>query len=232
MKLFLDSTNIDEIEKAADMGILDGVTTNPTLVYKEKSDQSFKEIIGQICSLVDGPVSAEVISIDAQGMLDEAYELNKIAKNVYIKIPMTREGIKAVSILSDKNFKTNVTLCFSANQAWLAAKAGATLISPFVGRIDDDMSDKNENSWDGAFYTQTGMDLVRDIRTIYDNYGYNTEILVASIRGTGHVTEAALAGADIVTLPYKVFDQLFDHHLTDRGLEQFLEDWNKIERKE
>lgn len=223
MKLFLDSTNIDEIEKAADMGILDGVTTNPTLVYKEKSDQSFKEIIGQICSLVDGPVSAEVISIDTQGMLDEAYELAKIAKNVYIKIPMTREGIKAVNILSDEDLKTNVTLCFSANQAWLAAKAGATLISPFVGRMDD-ISGRKGN--------QTGMELVRDIRTIYDNYGYKTKILVASIRGTYHVTEAALAGADIVTLPYKIFEQLFDHPLTGSGLAQFLEDWHKIEGKE
>lgn len=221
MKLFLDSTNIDEIKKAADMGILDGVTTNPTLVYREKSAQSFKEIITEICKIVDGPVSSEVISLDATGMLDEAYELVKIADNIYIKIPMTREGIKAVSILSSEQIRTNVTLCFSANQAWLAAKAGASLISPFVGRMDD-LSGKSRTR---------GMDLVREIRTIYDNYGYTTEILVASIRGTWHVTEAALIGADIVTVPYKIFEQLFDHHLTDSGLDQFIGDWNKIENK-
>lgn len=219
MKLFLDSTNIDEIKHAASMGILDGVTTNPTLIYREKSDQSFKDIITHICSLVDGPVSAEVISLDTQGMLDEAHELEKIADNVYIKVPMTREGIKAVSILSSEGIRTNVTLCFSINQAWLAAKAGATLISPFVGRMDD--SSKKEGK---------GMDLVRDIRTMYDNYGYTTEILVASIRSHLHVSEAALIGADIVTLPYKIFKHLFNHPLTGSGLAQFLSDWNKIDK--
>lgn len=231
MKLFLDTTNIDEIKKANAMGILDGVTTNPTLIYRENSGKPFKEIITEICNIVDGPVSAEVISTDTQGMLDEAHEFVKMDKDfsyngqVYVKIPMTREGIKAVSILSSEGIRTNVTLCFSANQAWLAAKAGATLISPFVGRMDD-----LTKSSSGRATRKRGMDLVREIRTIYDNYGYTTEILVASIRGTWHVSDAALIGADIVTVSYKIFEQLFDHPLTDSGLKQFLADWNKIDK--
>ncbi len=214
MKFFLDTANIDEIKLAASMGILDGVTTNPTLVSREKGAGTFKEMIAQICEIVDGPVSAEVVSTDAKSMLDEAHELAKISENVYIKIPMIREGLKAVKVLSSEGIKTNVTLCFSASQAWLAAKAGATLISPFVGRVDD--------------ISGVGMDIIRDIRIIYDNYGYETEILAASLRHPLHLVEAALIGADISTMPYKVFDQLFNHPLTDIGLKQFLADWDKV----
>lgn len=214
MKFFLDTANIDEIKQVASMGILDGVTTNPTLVSREKGAGTFKEMIAQICEIVDGPVSAEVVSMDAKGMLDEAHELAKIHPNVYIKIPMIREGLKAVKVLSSEGIKTNVTLCFSASQAWLAAKAGASLISPFVGRVDD--------------ISGVGMDIIRDIRIIYDNYGYETEILAASLRHPLHIVEAALIGSDIVTMPYKVFDQLFNHPLTDIGLKQFLADWDKV----
>lgn len=214
MKFFLDTANIDEIKQVASMGILDGVTTNPTLVSREKGAGTFKEMIAQICEIVDGPVSAEVVSMDAKGMLDEAHELAKIHPNVYIKIPMIREGLKAVKVLSSEGIKTNVTLCFSASQAWLAAKAGASLISPFVGRVDD--------------ISGVGMDIIRDIRIIYDNYGYETKILAASLRHPLHIVEAALIGSDIVTMPYKVFDQLFNHPLTDIGLKQFLADWDKV----
>jgi len=214
MKFFLDTANIDEIKQAASMGILDGVTTNPTLVAKEGGSVTFKEMIAQICEIVDGPVSAEVVSTDSKGMLDEAHELAKIHSNVYVKIPLIKEGLKAVKVLSSEGIKTNVTLCFSPSQALMAAKAGATLISPFVGRVDD--------------ISGVGMDIIRDIRIIYDNYGFETEILAASLRHPLHLVEAALIGADIATMPFKVFDQLLSHPLTDIGLKRFLEDWDKV----
>lgn len=212
MKFFLDTANLDEIKNASSMGILDGVTTNPSLVAKE--DAKFKDLIVEICEIVDGPVSAEVVATDTEGMLAEAGELAILHPNVYVKIPLTRNGLKAVKALSSDGIKTNVTLCFSATQALLAAKAGATLISPFVGRVDD--------------ISSNGMDIISDIRTIYDNYGFKTEILAASLRHPIHVLEAALIGADIATLPYKVFDQLFNHPLTESGLARFLADWEKV----
>ena len=212
MKFFLDTANIQEIKQAASMGILDGVTTNPTLVSREEG--KFKDNLVQICEIVNGPVSAEVVSTEAEGMLREAHELVKLHPNIYIKIPMLREGLKAVKALSSEGIKTNVTLCFTASQALMAAKAGATLMSPFVGRVDD--------------ISGVGMDIIQDIRTIYDNYGFETEILAASLRHPLHVVEAALIGADVATMPYKVFDQLFNHPLTDIGLDRFLADWDKV----
>ncbi len=212
MKFFLDTANVDEIRQAASMGILDGVTTNPTLVSREEG--KFKDNLVQICEIVNGPVSAEVVSTEAEGMLSEARDLAGLHSNIYVKIPMIREGLKAVKTLSSEGIRTNVTLCFSASQALMAAKAGATLISPFVGRVDD--------------ISGVGMDIIQDIRTIYDNYGFETEILAASLRHPLHVVEAALIGADIATMPYKVFDQLFNHPLTDIGLERFLADWDKV----
>lgn len=212
MKFFIDTANIEEIQKANDLGLLDGVTTNPTLVAKEGRD--FKSLLKEICSIVDGPVSAEVVSTDATGMINEARELVKLANNIVIKIPLIKEGLKAVKILTEENIKTNVTLCFNPIQALMAAKAGAAYISPFVGRLDD--------------ISQKGMDLVGQIITIYENYGYDTEVIVASIRNPVHVLEAALMGADIATIPYKVMEQLIKHPLTDIGLEKFLADWNKM----
>lgn len=211
MKFFIDTANVDEIKKALALGMVDGVTTNPSLVSKES--RPFLEILKEICSLVEGPVSAEVVSLEAEGMVQEARELAKIADNIVIKIPMLEEGLKAVKILTAEGIKTNVTLVFSANQALLAAKAGATFVSPFVGRLDD--------------IGQNGMDLIADIMTVYRNYGFTTEVIVASVRHPMHVLEAARLGADIATIPYKVIAQLAKHPLTDRGIQQFLADWEK-----
>jgi transaldolase len=211
MKFFIDTANIDEIKKGVDMGLVDGVTTNPSLVAKE--DKPFEEIITEICKIVDGPVSAEVVSLDSGSMIEEAKKLAAINENIVIKIPMIVEGIKAVKILTAEGIKTNVTLIFSAVQALLAAKVGATFVSPFVGRLDDI----------GA----PSMDLISDIVGIYDNYGYQSEIIVASVRSPQHVMDAALIGADIATIPLKVITQLAKHPLTDIGIEQFLADWEK-----
>lgn len=212
MKFFIDTANINEIKEAAAMGILDGVTTNPSLVAKEGKD--FKTLLHEILKIVDGPVSAEVVSTDMAGILKEADELSAIHPNIVVKVPLIKEGIKAVKTLSDKGIKTNVTLCFSASQALLAAKAGATYISPFVGRLDDISTD--------------GMYLIEEIIQIYDNYGYETEVLVASCRHPLHVVEAAKMGADVATLPFSVIDKLFNHPLTDIGLDKFLSDWKKL----
>jgi len=214
MKFFIDTANIDEIKKAHALGMVDGVTTNPSLVAKEP--RPFVEILKEICSLVDGPVSAEVISLDAEGMVAEARELVKIADNIVVKIPMIEEGLKAVKILSSEGIKTNVTLIFSASQALLAAKAGATYVSPFVGRLDD--------------ISINGLDLIADIMSILRNYGFSTEVIVASVRSPMHVVESALLGADIATIPYKVIAQLAKHPLTDIGMQQFLADWEKRQK--
>ncbi len=215
MKIFLDSASLDEIRKIADLGICDGVTTNPTLIAK--NGQDFKTVLQEIVKLVDGPISAEVVSTEATGMLAEAQVLSALHANIVIKLPLTPEGLKACRKLTDKGVKTNVTLCFQAGQALLAAKCGATYISPFIGRLDD--------------ISQNGMNLIRDIRTIYDNYGYKTEILAASIRHPQHMIEAALAGADVCTAPLKIIMQLYAHPLTEKGLESFLEDWKKSGQK-
>ena len=211
MKFFIDTANIDEIKKANAFGMVDGVTTNPSLVAKE--GREFKGLIKEICDIVDGPVSAEVVSTDAEGMVKEAGELAKLADNIVVKIPMLEEGLKAVKILAQEGINTNVTLCFSAIQALMAAKAGAAYISPFVGRLDD--------------IGHIGMELVEEIITIYDNYGFETEVIVASVRNPIHVLEAALMGADIATIPFKVIQQLTKHPLTDIGVEKFLADWKK-----
>jgi len=215
MKFFIDTANINEIKEAAALGILDGVTTNPSLVSKEGKD--FRKLLDEILAIVDGPVSAEVISIDYDGILKEAHDLAKIHKNIVVKVPLIKEGLKAVRTLSNENIKTNVTLCFSASQALLAAKAGATYISPFVGRLDD--------------ISQDGMELISQIVQIYKNYNYKTEVLVASIRHPLHLVEAALMGADVCTMPFSVIDKLFNHPLTDLGLEKFLSDWKKTQTK-
>ncbi len=212
MKFFIDTANIDEIKKGIELGLVDGVTTNPTLVSKE--NQNFRKLVEEICDIVDGPVSIEAISLDKDDIIKEARELSKIAPNVVIKIPLTEEGLKAVRVLSGEGIKTNVTLCFSPLQALLAAKAGATYISPFVGRLDD--------------ISHTGMELVDQIIGIYENYGFETEIIVASIRNPLHVLEAALIGADIATIPFKVLIQLIKHPLTDIGIDRFLKDWEKV----
>ncbi len=212
MKFFIDTANLEEIKKASEMGMVDGVTTNPSLIAKEGC--GFEERIKEICSIVDGPVSAEVVSVDAQGMIQEAKELAKLAQNIVIKIPMTTEGLKATKSLGNMGIKTNVTLVFSPLQALLAAKAGATFVSPFVGRLDDISTD--------------GMELISDIVQVYDNYNFATEIIVASIRHPMHVLESARLGADIATIPYKVIAQLAKHPLTDIGLEKFLSDWQKV----
>ncbi|UCF84131.1 MAG: fructose-6-phosphate aldolase [Desulfobacteraceae bacterium] len=211
MKFFIDTANIEEIIKANELGMVDGVTTNPSLVAKE--GREFNGLIKEICDIVDGPVNAEVVSVDAEGMVKEARDLVKMADNIVVKIPMLEEGLKAVKILALEGIKTNVTLCFSAIQALMAAKAGAAYISPFVGRLDD--------------INHRGMDLVEDIVTIYDNYGFETEVIVASVRNPLHVLDAALMGADIATIPFKVIQQLTKHPLTDIGLEKFLADWKK-----
>ncbi len=215
MKFFIDTANVDEIREAASLGMLDGVTTNPSLVAKEKKD--FKKLLEEICAIVDGPISAEVISLEYDGMMKEARELVKIHKNIVVKIPLIKEGLKAVKALSAEGIKSNVTLCFSANQALLAAKAGAYFISPFIGRLDD--------------IGQNGMDLIGQIVTIYRNYGFTTEVLVASVRHPMHVLDAAMIGADICTMPFKVIEQLIKHPLTDIGIERFLADWKKVQGK-
>lgn len=215
MKFFIDTANLDEIREANEMGLIDGVTTNPSLVAKE-GDVEFKEHIARICELVKGDVSAEVTALDTDGMLREGRELAKIAPNVVIKCPLTLDGLKATRTFRDEGTKVNVTLCFSAAQALLAAKAGATYISPFIGRLDD--------------IGQNGMQLIRDIVQIYDNYGFTTEVLAASIRHPMHIVDSALAGADVATIPFKVIQQLVKHPLTDKGLESFLSDWKKSGR--
>lgn len=212
MKIFLDTANVDEIKEGASWGIVDGVTTNPTLIAKEGRD--FETVLMEICELVDGPVNAEVVSLKADEMIAEGRKLRELHKNICVKIPMTVDGIKAVKTLSSEGTMTNVTLIFSALQALLAAKAGATFVSPFVGRIDDIAAE--------------GMNLIGDIKQIFDNYGYKTEIIVASIRNPIHVVDSALYGADIVTLPMKVLHQMAKHPLTDLGLEQFLKDWESM----
>lgn len=214
MKFFIDTANIEEIKKVAKWGVLDGVTTNPTLIAKEGRD--LKEVIEEICSIVDGPISAEVISLQSDKMVEEAKELVKIHKNIVIKVPMCEEGLKAVNELSKLGIKTNVTLIFSAQQALLAAKAGATYVSPFLGRIDDIGS--------------LGIQLIEDIVTIFSNFGIESEIICASIRTPIHLLECAKVGGDIATIPYKVFAQMLKHPLTDRGIEQFLEDYKSMNK--
>jgi transaldolase len=209
MKFFLDTANVKEIQEAASLGVLDGVTTNPSLVVKE--GRSFKEMLQEICEIVDGPISAEVVSVEADAMVKEGKELAKIHKNIVVKCPLIPEGIKATKKLSSEGIRVNVTLCFSPTQAILAAKAGAWCVSPFIGRLDDVSSD--------------GMALIRQIVTIYKNYDYKTFVLVASVRHPQHVVEAALAGGHICTMPYGVFQSLFKHPLTDVGLKRFLDDW-------
>jgi len=215
MKLFIDTANIQEIEKANSYGILDGVTTNPTLLAKEKSEPVAQ--LKSICAIVSGPVSAEVLSLEAKGMVEEAKKLSKIAPNIVIKIPCTVEGLKTAKILSSLDIKTNLTLCFSPSQALLVAKAGATFVSPFVGRLDD--------------ISQQGMDLIRDIKLIYSNYKISTQIIVASIRNPIHFLEAARIGADISTVPFNVIEQLMRHPLTDIGIKRFLDDWDKLSQQ-
>jgi transaldolase len=215
MKFFVDTAEIKEIKELAATGLLDGVTTNPSLVAK--SGRDFKEVIAEICRAVDGPVSAEVTSLEADGMIEEGKKLAKIAKNVAVKVPLTLDGLKACRTLTQAGTMVNVTLCFSANQALLAAKSGATFISPFIGRLDDINID--------------GMELIREIRHIYDNYDFTTQILAASIRSANHVKDAALAGADVATVPPAVLKGLAKHPLTDRGIESFLADWKKTGQK-
>lgn len=215
MKFFIDTANLDEIREANELGLIDGVTTNPSLVAKE-GDVDFKEHIAKICELVTGDVSAEVTSLDAEGMLREGREFAKIAPNVVVKCPLTLEGLKATRILAAEGTGVNVTLCFSAAQALLAAKAGAKYISPFIGRLDD--------------ISTNGMQLIMDIIQIYGNYNFQTQVLAASIRHPMHIVDCALAGADVATIPFKVIQQLVNHPLTDKGLEGFLSDWKKSGR--
>lgn len=214
MKLFIDTANLEEIKKAQSWGILDGVTTNPTLLSKEKGN--YRELLKSICDVVDGPVSAEVVALDAAGMVREAKELAPIAENIVIKIPMTLDGLKAIKELTAAGIRTNTTLVFSPLQALLAAKAGTTYVSPFVGRLDD--------------IHQVGMELIQQIATIFDNYGFTTEIIVASIRNPLHIVDAALIGADICTIPFSVMEKMSKHPLTDKGISTFLEDWKKVEK--
>jgi len=211
MKFFIDTANVDEIKEAHSMGMVDGVTTNPSLIAKE--GRVFEEVIREISEIVDGPISAEVISLDAAGMVKEGRELAKIHKNIVIKVPMTVDGLKATRQFTQENIKTNVTLIFSPLQALMAAKAGATYVSPFIGRLDD--------------LAQDGMQLVEQIVEIFANYDYDTEIIVASVRNPLHVLDAALAGADISTIPFSVLSKLATHPLTDKGIQAFLADWNK-----
>ena len=215
MKFFVDTANVDEIRELTPTGLVDGVTTNPSLVMK--SGRDFREVIAEICGITDGPVSAEVTALDAPQMIKEGKSLAGIADNVTVKLPLTIEGLIACKALTGEGIKTNVTLCFSANQALLAAKAGATFISPFIGRLDDINVD--------------GMELIRDIRMIYDNYDFRTEILAASIRSPNHVKDSAIAGADVATVPPGVLKSLANHPLTDKGLKAFLDDWSKTGQK-
>jgi transaldolase len=212
MKFFIDSANIDEIREANRLGVLDGVTTNPSLVAK--TGRKFLDVLQEICAEVDGPISAEVVGVTYDDIMKEGRELAKFHKNIVVKVPLIKEGLKAVKSFAQEGIKTNVTLCFSATQALLAAKAGATYISPFVGRLDD--------------ISQVGMELIEQIVTIYDNYDFDTEVLVASVRNPVHVLEAAMMGAHVATLPLSVIEQLIKHPLTDIGLEKFLKDWEKV----
>ena len=211
MKFFVDSADLEQISMLNDIGLADGVTTNPSIIAK--SGRDFKEVVAEICAIVDGPVSAEVVAMEAEQMIAEGRELRKIADNICVKLPLTMDGLKACKILSSEEIPTNVTLCFSANQALLAAKCGATFISPFIGRLDD--------------ITQDGIELIEDIRMIYDNYGYETEILAASIRNVNHIKECALVGADVITSPPDVIRKMAEHPLTDAGLAGFMKDWAK-----
>jgi len=215
MKFFIDTANVKEIREAASLGVVDGVTTNPSLIAKEGRD--FKQVIAEICSIVDGPISAEAVSLEADKMVAEGVELAKIHKNIVIKLPMTKDGLKATKILAEKGIKVNMTLIFSPTQALLAAKVGAAYVSPFVGRLDD--------------ISHYGMDIVEQIITIFENYSYRTEVIVASVRNPLHVLDAALAGAHIATIPFSVIEQLAKHPLTDIGIEKFLADWKKQEKK-
>lgn len=215
MKIFIDTANIDEIKEVSSWGIVDGVTTNPSLIAKE--GRVFEEVVREIASIVDGPISAEVISLDHEGMLKEARELAKIDDNIIIKIPMTKEGLKAVKVLSEEGIRTNVTLIFSPSQALLAARAGASYVSPFIGRLDD--------------IGNEGMKVIEDIVTIFHIHGIETEIIAASVRHQNHVLDAAMAGSDIATIPFKVLDQMLNHPLTNSGIEAFLRDWEKVENK-
>ena len=212
MKIFLDTADIEEIREAKALGLLDGVTTNPSLVAK--TGKPFRAVLEEICALVEGPVSAEVVSLEAAAMVAEAQQLVTIANNIVIKVPLTTEGLKAVRSLSDQGIETNVTLCFSPVQAWLAAKAGATYVSPFVGRLDD--------------ISQNGMELIEQILGIYQNYAFETQVLVASVRHPIHVAEAAMMGAHVATIPFNVIARLAHHPLTDAGLARFLSDWEKV----
>ena len=214
MKIFLDTANVQHIKQAADIGILDGVTTNPTLIMKE--GRNYVQTLKEITKIVNGPISAETVSLNAEGMVKEGKKFAKIHKNIVIKVPMTPEGMKACRIMTKIGIRINTTLCFSANQALLAAKAGTYIISPFVGRLDD--------------IGEKGMHLIKEIRQVYDNYSYKTNILVASIRSPEHVKEAAMIGADISTMPFNVYEQLFKHKLTDKGIKQFLDDWDKLQK--
>ncbi len=215
MRIFLDTANIDEIREASKLGVMRGVTTNPSLLAKERT-ADMKAVVQEIASIVDGPISAEVLSLEPEAMIREARQVSSWASNVVVKIPMSEAGLEAISVLSSEDIKTNLTLCFSLNQALLGATAGATYVSPFVGRLDD--------------IGHTGMDLVRDIRMIFDNYGFKCEILAASIRNPIHVVEAAQAGADVGTMPFAVLESLLKHPLTDSGLKKFLQDWEKVPR--
>ena len=215
MKIFIDSANVDEIKQANDIIPLDGVTTNPTLIMKEGRD--YVKTLKEITKIVNGPISAEPISLDAKNMIKEGKEFAKLHKNIVIKVPMTPEGMKACRALTSSGIKVNTTLVFSANQALLAAKAGTYLTSPFLGRLDD--------------IGEKGTELIREIRQIYDNYRFKSQILAASIRSTDHVLEVAMMGADIATVPYKVYRQMFKHPLTDKGIKQFLDDWNKLQKE-
>jgi transaldolase len=215
MQLFLDTANLDEIRQGAEIGLISGVTTNPTLIMKEGRD--YVQTLKEITKIVSGPISAETISLDAKGMVKEGKEFAKIHKNIVIKVPMTPEGMKACRIMANSGIKVNTTLIFSANQALLAAKAGTFLTSPFLGRLDD--------------IGEKGTDLIKEIRTIYDNYGFKSQILAASIRNVEHVKEVALMGADIATMPFKVYEELFKHKLTEKGIKQFLDDWDKLQKE-
>jgi transaldolase len=214
MKFFIDTANLEQIKKANELGLVQGVTTNPSLAAKEGIP--FIPRLKEICAVVKGPVSAEVISLNADEMIKEAVELAKIAENIVIKIPMTKEGMKAVQILSEKKIKTNVTLVFTANQALLAAKAGASFVSPFVGRLDD--------------LGEDGMKVIEEIMQIYRNYGFKTQVIVASIRNIEHVKRSALIGADIATIPFKVLEEMYFHELTDKGIQKFLDDWKTLKK--
>ena len=215
MKFFIDTANLEEIKEATDIGVLDGVTTNPSLISREDGEPV--EIFKAICEIVDGPVSTEAVSLDSDGMVREGRELAKIHKNIVVKIPMTKEGLKTVKQLTAEGIKTNVTLVFTAVQALMAARAGATYVSPFVGRLDD--------------ISSTGMDLIGQIKQIFDNYGLESEIIVASVRSPMHVLDAALYGAHIATIPLKVIEQLLKHPLTDKGIDSFLADWEKVKNR-